>query len=134
MIRRWSHVHSLATGLVFGLVLDRQVIFVAVIFFAIGVAVTVGWSKLRALLGWSREAAAGALSSIERLREAEIERKLAVAAEARTRAETRLRRAGEQEAEERRAYWRGAVDGGRLDDDDGPKTILGVPVPVREDA
>ena len=134
MIRRWSHVHSLATGLVFGLVLDRQVIFVAVIFFAIGVVVTVGWSKLRQLAGWSREAAAGALSSIERLREAEIERKLAVAAEARTRAETRLRRAGEQETAERRAYWSGAVDGGRLDDDEGPKTILGVPVPVREEA
>jgi hypothetical protein len=129
MIRRWTHVHSLATGLVFGLVLDRQAILLFALGLALGAGIVFGWSKLRKLAGWSREAAAGALSSVERLREAEIERKLAVAAEARTRAETRRRTAGEQEAAEKRAYWSGAVDGGQLEGDDRPKTILGVPAP-----
>ena len=132
-MRRWSHIHSLATGLVFGLVLDKEALVIFAMGIALGAGVVFGWSKLRQLAGWSREAAGTALSSVERLREAEIERKLAVAAEARTRAETRRRTAGEQEAAERRAYWTGARDGGRLDDE-RPSTILGVPLPAREEA
>lgn len=133
MIRRWTHIHSLATGLVFGLVLDKEALVLFALGIALGAGIVFGWSKLRSLLGWSREAVSGALSSVERLREAEIERKLAVAAEARTRAETRLKRAGEQEVAERRAYWQGARDGAP-EHDDVPATILGVPVPRRGDA
>lgn len=125
MIRRWTHLHTLATGLVFGLVLDKEALVLFALGIALGVIVVIGWRKVRQLAGWSREAAAGAVSSIERLREAEIERKLAAAEEARARATARLRRTSEQEDAERRAYWAGARDGGKLDDD-RPTTLLGI--------
>jgi hypothetical protein len=140
MIRRWTHVHSLATGLVFGLVLDREALVLFALGIALGVAAVVSWKKIRQLAGWTREAAGGALSSIERLREAEIERKLAVAAEARTKAENRTRTAGEQKRELDRRYMEGARDAGSeritpwgwAAEDERPETILGVPVPQRE--
>jgi Sec-independent protein translocase protein TatA len=111
MIRRWTHVHTLATGLVFGLVLDREALVIFALGIALGAGVVFGWSKLRRLAGWSRGAVSGALSSVERLREAEIERKLAAAMMDRTRAETRLRAAKEQEAALEDEYRRGVIDG-----------------------
>ena len=133
MIRRWTHVHSLATGLVFGLVLDKEALVIFALGIALGAGIVFGWSKLRALLGWSREAAHNVTGAVESLRAAEAERKLAAAAELRSRAENRVRTAGEQKRAERSAYWKGARDGGWLDDErERPTHILGVPVPTRE--
>lgn len=129
MIRRWSHGHSLATGLVFGLVLDREALVIFAIGVALGAAIVWGSRSLRSLTRGAKSAAAVVAATAEqraRLAEAEIERKQAAAAEARARAEHRTRTVGEQKAAERRAYWTGARDGGWLDDDERPKTILGV--------
>lgn len=135
MIRRWTHIHSLATGLTFGLVLDREALVIFALGIALGVIVVVGWRKLKAAGRFARSAGAELVGVRERLTEAEIERKLAAAAEARARAEHRVRTAGEQKVAERSAYWKGARDGGWLDDErERPTTILGVPVPVREEA
>lgn len=143
MIRRWTHIHSLATGLVFGLVLDKEALVLFGLGIALGVAIVVGWSKLKAAGRWGREAVSAVAGSTERLREAEIERKLAVAAEARARAEHRVRTAGEQKTELDRRYFAGARDAAAgesvrswdwREDDEPPATILGVPVPTREEA
>ncbi len=131
MIRRWSHIHSLATGLAFGLVLDRE----ALVIFALGIAAGVGAVYLgRFARGFGRSArkiattAAATAEQRERLVEAEIARKRAAAAEATARAEHHVRRAEEQRAAERKARWEGARDGGWLDRerDDRPTTILGI--------
>lgn len=125
-MRRWTHLHSLATGLVFGLVLDKEALVIFALGIALGAGVVFGWGRLKALLGWTREAAHGIAGAAERYREAEIERKLAAAALDRTRAENVVRTAAEQREAEKRAHFAGARDGGWLDDDDRPTKILGV--------
>ena len=137
MIRRWSHIHSLATGLVFGLVLDKEALVIFALGIALGVALVFLGRFLRGFGSTARKVATTAAATAEqreRLVEAEIARKHAAAAEATARAEHYVRRADEQRVAEKRARWEGARDGGWLDDDDGerPKTILGVPVPTRE--
>lgn len=127
MIRRWTHVHTLATGLVFGLVLDKEALVLFALGIALGVAGVIGWCQLRRLAGWGRETAQHAARGLEELRAAEADRKRAAAEELRTRAATRLRRAGEQEAEVRRSYLAGARDGA-ADDWTRPDTLLGLEV------
>lgn len=129
MIRRWTHVHTLATGLVFGLVLDREALIIAVLMFALGAGTVIGWRQLRRLAGWGRETAQHAAHGLEELRQAEADRKRAAAEELRTRAATRLRRVNEQTEAERRAYLAGARDGGTpasYDDGERPGTLLGI--------
>lgn len=145
MIRRWTHLHSIGTGLVFGLVLDREALVIFFLGLALGVALVVAWRFVSRFTGWARRAAPAAAEVIalrDRKTEAEIERKLAAAEEARARAEHRVRTAGEQRDAERRAYYAGARDGSPeqvkqwdwQDADAPPETILGVPVPQREPA
>jgi hypothetical protein len=130
MIRRWTHVHSLATGLVFGLVLDKEALVIFALGIGLGIALVLSWRFLR---GFSRAAksAAGEAKLVADLAaektRAEIARKLAAADEARSRAEGRRQTIAEQDERERRAYWAGARDGdaGRTD---RPKTILGIDV------
>lgn len=129
MIRRWTHVHTLATGLVFGLVLDREALIVFGLGLVLGVAIVIGWRQVRRLAGWGRETAQHAAHGLEELRQAEADRKRAAAEELRTRAQNRLRRAAEQVEAERRAYLAGARDGDRpasYDDGERPGSLLGI--------
>lgn len=142
MIRRWTHIHSIATGLAFGLVLDKQTLMIFALGIGLGAAAVLLWGKLRAAGRFAR-VAGGELAGLRaRLTEAEIERKLAAAAEARARAENRVRTAGEQRTELDKRYFEGARDaaaGERVrpwdwQEEQAPETILGVPVPTREGA
>jgi hypothetical protein len=129
MIRHWTHVHTLATGLVFGLVLDRESLLTFGIGLILGAGLVLGFHYLRRLLGWGRSTAQQAAAGVEDLRRAEADRKRAAAEELRARADHRLRRVGEQEAAERSAYYAGARDGGRLEQDwPRPAEVLGVEV------
>ena len=139
MIRRWNHIHSIATGLVFGLVLDKEALVIFAMGIALGVAVVLSWRFLGRFSRSARDAAA----LVARKTEAEIERKRAASELDRARAEHRVRTAGEQKRELDRRYFEGARDGGVVErsrswgweeDDEQPETILGVPVPVREEA
>ena len=114
---RWTHIHSLAAGLVFGLVLDRE----ALVLFALGIAFGAGGviasRYARRAAGFVREqgsrlstARAEAHAAKAELDLAEAERKRAAAAELVSRAEHRVRTAKEQEAAVRTSYLRGAAD------------------------
>ena len=114
---RWNHAHSIATGLVFGLVLDREALIVFVLGVAIGVVSVIASRYARRATSFVREQAsrisaarAEAHAAKTALDLAEAERKRAAAAELASRAEHRVRTAREQEAAVRTAYIRGAAD------------------------
>lgn len=116
-MKRWSHIHSLATGLVFGLILDREALVLFALGILLGAALVFASRYARRAVGFVREqtsrlssARADALLAKARLDEAEAARKLAAAAELTARAERHVRTAKEQEAAERVAYLRGAAD------------------------
>ena len=103
MIRQWGHGHSLATGTVVGLLLDRHVLYVFFLGFIIGALVVYSSRTLRAL------GRAGASRAAE-LHAATVDGIRARAAKANAEAEHRIRRADEQAAAEKKAYIQGAID------------------------
>jgi hypothetical protein len=116
-VRNWSHLHTLASGLVFGLVLDRQALVIFALGIVLGAVIVLGARYARRAVTFAGEQA-GRLSAARaeahaakaRLDEAEAERKLAAAAELRARADARVRTAREQEKELAHAYRQGAAD------------------------
>lgn len=114
---RWTHAHTLATGLVAGLALDREALVILALGVTIGVAGTLGARYARRAVGFAREqgsrltaARAEAHAAKTELDRAEAARKLAAADELAARAARYVRTAREQEAAERTAYLRGAAD------------------------
>src|SRR6185312_3561795 len=97
---RWTHGHSIAVGLIGGLLLDRHVLYVFFLGLLIGGFLLYSSRTLRALgragVGKAHELH---LLAVERMK-AEIDRKRATAAEANAKAEHRIRRSAEQEAAE----------------------------------
>lgn len=104
MIRQWGHGHTLAAGTVFGLLLDRHVLYVFFLGLIIGALIVYSSRTLRAL-----GKAAGARAA--ELHAATLDGMHARAAKARADAEHRIRRAAEQAAAEKKAYIDGAIDG-----------------------
>lgn len=102
-MRNWTHFHSIATGTVFGLLLDRHVLYVFFLGLIIGALVVYSSRTLRAL-----GKAAG--SRAAELHAATVDGMRARAAKARADAEHRIRRAAEQAAAEKKAYIAGAID------------------------
>lgn len=110
MIRQWGHGHSLATGGIVGLLLDRHVLYVFFLGLLLGGLVVYSSRTLRAIgKGTLGRVAELHLLTVERVR-AEIERKRAATLEATAKAEYRIRRAAEQAAAEKKAYVQGAID------------------------
>lgn len=104
MIRQWGHGHSLATGAVIGLLLDRHVLYVFFLGLLLGGLAVYSSRTLRALGRAAGHRAAD-------LHHATVTRMLAQAADLTSRAENRKRTAAEQAAAEKRAYINGAIDG-----------------------
>ena len=103
MIRQWGHGHTLAAGTVFGLLLDRHVLYVFFLGLLIGGLVVYSSCTLRAL------GRAGASRAAE-LHAVTVERMRAQAAELHSKAENRKRTKAEQDAAVRKAYIDGALD------------------------
>ncbi len=106
MIRHWGHAHTLAAGFVGGLLVDRHVMYVFFLGLLLGGLVVYSSRTLRAI----GRAAAGRAAE---LHSATVEGIHARAQEARAKADNRVRRAAEQEAEVKKAYISGAIDGGK---------------------
>lgn len=103
MFKQWSHGHSLATGTVIGLLLDRHVLYVFALGLLIGGLVVYSSRTLRAL-----GRAAGTRAA--ELHAATVERMRAQAAELHSKAENRKRTRAEQDAAVKKAYIDGALD------------------------
>ena len=108
---RWTHGHTAASGLAAGLILDRHAFLIFAAGIVLGALLVVVRRNVRTIAHAARDHA-GELHrlTVDRLA-AETERKRAAAAEAVSKADHRVRRAAEQAEAERKAYWRGAVDG-----------------------
>lgn len=103
MIRQWGHGHSLATGTVFGLLLDRHVLYVFFLGLIIGGLLVYSSRTLRAL------GRAGASRAAE-LHAATVDRLHAQASELHSKADNRKRTRAEQDAAVKKAYIDGALD------------------------
>lgn len=103
MIRQWGHGHSIATGGIIGLLLDRHVLYVFFLGLLIGGLLVYSSRTLRAL------GRAGASRAAE-LHAATVDRMRAQALELTSKAENRRRTAAEQAAAVKKAYIDGAID------------------------
>ena len=103
MIRQWGHGHTLAVGVVGGLLLDRHVLYVLALGLVIGGLLVYSSRTLRAL----GRAATGRAAE---LHAATVERMRAQAAELHSKAENRKRTRAEQDAAVKKAYVQGAID------------------------
>ena len=103
MIRQWGHGHSLAVGVVGGLLLDRHVLYVFFLGAIIGGLVVYSSRTIRSL-----GRAAGTRAA--ELHQATVDRLHAQAVELHSKAENRKRTRAEQDAAVKKAYIDGAID------------------------
>lgn len=105
-MKRWSHLHTLASGALGGLLVASNGWLIAAALaaaFVLGLALSGLWRRARAL-------AAAAAAKANELHEAKVATEKARATELRTRTRHRARPKKEQERELERAYVRGATD------------------------